>query len=108
MKLLPKSIVKKIPTLDATTEIGIEEQFVYVKLFNPIGSGTWYITAYDQSENLAFGFVNLGDSDCAELGYISIDELESIRLPMGLNIERDLNFYKTPLIDIVNQVKGRN
>ena len=108
MKLLPKSLVKNIPTLDETADMNIEDQFIYAKLFNPIGSGTWYISSFDSGENMAFGFVCLGDSDSAELGYISIDELESIRLPMGLKIERDLNFYKTPLIDIVNQIKGRN
>jgi len=105
MKLMPKSIAAKVPSLDATAELSSAEQFAYVKFFNPCGGQTWWISAYDPETREAFGFVNLGDPQCAELGYISIDELEALKLPFGLGIERDLSFKKTPLDEIMNQVK---
>ena len=39
-----------------------------------------------------FGYVNLIGKDCAELGYFSLDELESFKGRFGLGIERDLHF----------------
>ena len=104
MKLLPKSI--KIPTLDETAELGISEQFVYAKLFNPYGIGTWYITSYDPETKEAFGFVNLNDPQMAELGYISIEELENLKLPFRGKIERDIHFSKMKLQDVIDKVKN--
>ena len=44
------------------------------------GACDWYITERDsdpdgEGQIQAFGFANLGDRECAELGYISIVEL---------------------------------
>ncbi len=41
-----------------------------------------------------FGFVNLMGMEYAELGYVSLNELQSIKLPFGLTIERDLYYPK--------------
>jgi hypothetical protein len=106
MKLLTKTLINQIPTCDETAEMGIDEQFVYAKLFNPCGSQTWYITSYDPEYNEAFGFVNLGDPQMAELGYIPMGELESIQLPFGLKIERDLHFTKTPLREVMETIQS--
>jgi hypothetical protein len=106
MKLLTKKLIQQMPTLDESSDKSIDEQFVYVKLFNPCGAGTWYITSYSEEDNLAFGFVNLGDAEMAELGYISIEELETLRLPLGMKIERDLWFDKMPLKEVMERVKA--
>ena len=105
MKLLTKALIKQMPTLDESASLRIEEQFVYAKLFNPVGAGTWYLTSYTEGD-LAFGFVNLGDSQMAELGYIDLEELANLRLPFGLKIERDMHFEKTPLKEVINKVKN--
>lgn len=58
-----------------------------VKLFNPCGAGTWLLTEIDpDNPDIAFGLCDLG---FPELGSVSISEIESIRLPLGLRIERD-------------------
>lgn len=70
---------------------------VLVKYFNPTGVGTWYITEADKLENnkyLFYGYCHLGDDQFAELGYVSQEELENIKLPFGLTIERDLYLPK--------------
>jgi hypothetical protein len=62
---------------------------VVVKFFNPMGSGTWLITEgeLEDGEWLLYGYCIISEW---EWGYVSLKELESIKLPFGLGIERDL------------------
>lgn len=63
-----------------------------VKLFNPCGAATWLITEMMPDEpDILFGLCDLGFS-CPELGCVSLAELESVKGPLGLGIERDLHF----------------
>ena len=61
-----------------------------LKLFNPCGAATWLITELDE-DGIMFGLCDLG-LGCPELGYISLAELEAVKGPMGIGIERDLHF----------------
>tara|TARA_R110000803_G_scaffold56236_1_gene113442 strand:+ start:677 stop:997 length:321 start_codon:yes stop_codon:yes gene_type:complete len=63
----------------------------YLKLFNPCGAATWLLSEYDSKQRMFFGLCDLGIGS-PELGYVSLDELLQIRLPMGLKIERDMNW----------------
>ncbi len=60
-----------------------------------IGDGT-----ADLRQHQAFGFVNLGDPDNAELGYISLPEL------FASNVELDLYWVPKTLGEIKAQVRG--
>ena len=60
-----------------------------VKFFNPFGEGVWLVTDLDEDGDVMFGLADIG---CPELGSWSFSELESIRLPFGMGIERDLLF----------------
>lgn len=62
-----------------------------LKLFNPFGSGRWLITEILPDGDTLFGLCDL-DMGFPELGYVSLDELEAIRLPFGLRIQRDPGF----------------
>jgi len=62
-----------------------------VKLFNPLGAGTWLATELWEDGDTLFGLADLGFG-CPELGAFSLRELTSIRLPYGLGIERDIGF----------------
>lgn len=90
MLLITKEILGKLPKLGATSELDAKDIKVPLKLFNPCGAQSWFITEYDSEEKLAFGYVTGMQFD--ELGYISISELESINLPFGLKIERDIHW----------------
>jgi len=105
MKLMTKAIEKKIPALYAQDGKG-EDATVYVKFFNPMGSGTWLATEYDPEQRLFFGWAEIIPG-CGELGYFSLDELESVKLPLGLGIERDLYFSETRLGDAIEKNKIR-
>jgi len=62
-----------------------------VKLFNPMGAATWLASELDADGDTLFGLADLGFG-CPELGYFSLGEIEALRLPFGLRIERDLHF----------------
>lgn len=59
-----------------------------VKLFNPVGPGIWLLSELNPEDpDIAYGLADIG-MHCVELGYVRISELEGIRLPFGLCIER--------------------
>jgi len=63
-----------------------------VKLFCPWGGATWLLTELDpDAPDIAFGLCDLGQG-FPELGCVSLAELEAVRGPGGLRIERDLTF----------------
>ena len=59
-----------------------------VKLFNPVGAATWLATELDADGDTLFGLADLGFG-CPELGSFSLSEIEALRLPFGLAVERD-------------------
>lgn len=65
-----------------------------VKLFNPLGAATWLVTELAFDGDALFGLADHGFG-CPELGYFSLSEITSLRLPFGLAIERDIGF-ETP------------
>jgi hypothetical protein len=62
-----------------------------LKLFNPTGAGTWLITELGDDGDTMFGLCDL-DMGCPELGSVSLTEITSVKLPLGLTIERDVSF----------------
>ena len=95
MKLMTKELEKKLPSLGETD--GEKNPIIQVKYFDPTGSWTWYGIEYDKEQRLFFGAVQGFEF---ELGYFSLDELESVTTPFGLGIERDLHFKPTSLKEI--------
>jgi len=69
-----------------------EPDFVpVVKFFSPIGAATWLATELDEDGDTIFGLADLGFA-CPKLDSFSLHEIEGVRLPFGLRIERDLCF----------------
>ena len=62
-----------------------------VKFFNPLGAATWLATELHEDDDTMFGLADLGFG-CPELGVFSLGEIESVRLPFAMRIERDLGF----------------
>ena len=84
---IPEDMAERIPKLYATEQE--DDPLAVLKYFTPDGSWTWFLTEYDPEQRLAFGLV-IGHE--RELGYFSFTELEVVRGPMGLPVERDLHF----------------
>lgn len=89
MKLLTNELRKTLPPLYAQEKE--KDPIVHLKLFTPWTGWTWYITegSPEGDDFIFFGYV-IGQE--REWGYSSLNELESIRGPGGLRIERDLYF----------------
>lgn len=66
-----------------------EEAMAVVKIFDPMGSWTWFIASYDPETRTAFGRVH-GFED--EYGYIYMPELVDHRGRFGLPLERDIHW----------------
>ncbi len=93
-KLIPEELRKTIPALYETEDI--TDPTIYVKLF--LEGWTWFITEISIDNNICFGYV-VSPLGC-ELGYFSLEEIETARSSLGLPAERDLLFNKTPLSEI--------
>lgn len=92
-KILPKAGVSKLPGLRTTDGLG-DAAIARVKLFNPTGRETWFVTEFDPETGDAFGLV-IGQE--AELGYFNIFEIGTTRGKMGLLMERDKWFAPTTI-----------
>lgn len=91
MLLMTKELEKKLAKYPIGYQEGkMEDAEVVVKYFNPCGAGTWLITEGEKQENgdwLFFGYCNIFEW---EWGYVMLSELESVKLPFGLSIEREI------------------
>ena len=86
-----------------------------------VAQADWLITEYDEDQELAFGWACLGDRANAELGYVSLAELEEIRVPLtvrvngqelrttgGLPVERDAHWPEgLTLLEAIRELDGR-
>jgi hypothetical protein len=95
-KLLTKEVLATLPPL--YSQENVADPIACVKFFTPWTNWTWYATEFDGTDTF-FGLV-YGHEE--ELGYFSLAELQSIRGPGGLRIERDMYFKPVPL----SKVKG--
>jgi hypothetical protein len=93
MKLITKTLSRKLPPLGSQDGKGMDAT-AFVKIFTPDSRWTWYITEMDPESGECFGKVCGLET---ELGYFTIGELEAIRGPLGLPVERDRFFDPTPL-----------
>jgi len=108
MKLLTKEIRKKLPPLYSQDDKG-SKAVAYLRLFTPDSSWTWHISegspiTDEQGNEVDFQFFGLVDGQCKELGYAMLSELESVRGPLGLPIERDLWWKPKTLEEIAPEM----
>lgn len=63
-----------------------------VKFFTPSAGATWLITEMvEHDPDTLYGLCDLGLGE-PELGYVTLSELQSLKGPLGLGVERDLHF----------------
>ncbi len=96
--LLNKESRGKLPELYDGEELGLNA-LAQVKFFTPDSNWTWYASEFD-GEDIFFGLVSGLE---VELGYFSLSELQEVRGPWGLPIERDLHFEPQTLKELMNK-----
>lgn len=88
MKLLTDDIRNRLIHNNVTAREA--DHIPVVKLFVPWGNATWILTEMEP-DGICFGLCDLGLGE-PELGYVSVSELEAVKGPHGLRVERDLHF----------------
>jgi len=124
MKLMTKEIEARFK--ETGSQGDVKDPIVVCKFFNPSGSGTWWACemyyvikrkdANGEEEIIEveaskmngqvhghivdlnfYGYVSIFGDECDEWGYFSLSELQSVKGPFGLGIERDLYFDPQPI-----------
>jgi len=118
MKLITKDIAEKLAAADSVflaSADGKTSDNIIIKLFTPWANGTWFIVSGTPLDDIngepttlenakdwhLFGFCDLGDPIMAELGYVLLSELQSIKGFAGLKIERDLHYDDHKLSEVM-------
>jgi hypothetical protein len=93
--IMTQEIRKSLPPLYANEKKAPEDVPVLLKIFNPYGQSTWYITEFN-GEDIMFGLCCIHEK---ELGYVSLREIESVKIGrFGWPLERDRH-WKGSLAD---------
>jgi hypothetical protein len=102
MELLTAELRASLPPLYSQEKK--DDPIVHCKFFTPWSNWTWFATEgeEDQEDFRFFGYV-CGLDD--EWGYFVLSELESVRGPTGLTIERDLHFTPGPFSEVIGRYR---
>ena len=103
MKLLTKELLERFNQIGRQEEV--KDPLVVAKFFNPTGAGTWYATEYEPESKMFFGYVSIFGDWNDEWGYFSLIELESLKGPFGLGIERDIYFKESRISEVMPKYK---
>jgi hypothetical protein len=104
MMMLTKEILNRIPKIGTQDGLG-GNAIIHVKFFTPWSNWTWYALEGEpmldedgnETDFMFFGYVEGLEN---EYGSFTLNELASVRGPVGLRIERDRYFGPTPLSTI--------
>jgi hypothetical protein len=99
-KLLENGQAQRVAIRNGSDDPQPIDPYPVVKLFTPDAGATWLLTELDpEDDDLAFGLCDLGLGE-PELGYVRISELEALRGPLRLPVERDLHFTASRPISV--------
>ena len=105
MELLTQAVEEKFKQFPYLSQDGKGmDAEVLVRYFNPLGAGDWLITEAEEVEEdwILYGFCSLGYG--YEFGPVSLKELQSIQLPFGMGIERDILLEdQTKVSDLISE-----
>ncbi len=119
MKLITKAIAPVLmAAYEHSAETGESGKDVIAKYFTPWAGASWHITegmpvdsdgaptTIEKAKDWhLFGFANLGDPTMAELGYVMLSDLEGLKGPGGLAVERDLYYFGHKIADVIKDAK---
>jgi len=99
MTLLPDHVRRRLPPLYAQEDLG-DDAVVHIHFFVAGGRGDWWITegSPEDDDFIMFGLCDLG---FPELGYVSLNEMESVGM-----VERDLYWKPKTLGEVREGLPG--
>ena len=87
------AVLAMLPALYASEHVPAKDKIIHLHFM--FGDSDWFAVEFD-GDDLLFGFAVLnGDLECAEWGYFSLAELESITL-FGCQVVNDPMWKPTP------------
>ena len=102
MKLLTKELSERLQKQFCSGND--PDQMVVCKFFTPWSHWTWYVMNQDPGDpDYLWGIVQ---GEEVESGSFSLSELESVRGPFGMKIERDICFTPIPARDVWKKLLG--
>ena len=104
MDLMPDDIRARLLANGAVEEE--TDHVPVVKFFDPSGAATWLITEMMPDGDTLFGLGDLG-MDEPELGTVRLSELQSVKGPLGLGIERDVWFRPRFPLSVYSEASRR-
>ena len=99
MKLLPKELEERLPSIEEAKNLNDPE--IIVKYFHPMSDWTWYAAGYN--DGIFWGLV---DGHYLETGLFSLKEMQEVKV-LGLGIERDLHFEPFKMSEIKSKIQER-
>ncbi len=100
-QLLTAELRQRLPAYRATE--AERDPVAYVKFFTPDSSWYWYVTEFDGHDT----FFGLVFGSYVEIGSFSLSELEELRGPLGLPVERDRFYEPKRLAEIKREHRER-
>ena len=89
MQLMTKELQAEFKKMGRQEHENADDTIILAHFFNPTGGGDWFISEYNEEEETIYGYASLFNDHCNEWGYTSLDELQNMRLPFELGIERE-------------------
>ena len=92
-----KKVLEKMPKLYETENVPLQDKIIKMHFF--IGGCDWYAVEY--GDGLFWGYAILnGDYQNAEWGYASLDEMDSVKVGPGIEIDFDLYWNERRAEDV--------
>ena len=101
MKLLTQEIKKRFEKIGSQEEAG-NDAIVIAKFFCPWNNWKWFATEFNAEDEIFFGLVMGSET---ELGYFSLEEMSSVRGPVGMKLERDLYWEEQTIGEVRESIE---
>jgi len=99
MRLMTKKLERRFA--EVGSQENVDDLIIVAKFVNPCGQETWYLTQYDPKRQVFFGFVLVEDDCNVQWSEFSLKELESFKCPLGVPIERDLDWTEQRVSSVI-------
>lgn len=98
-------VLDAIPRLYTTEDVPADKRVIYLHFF--VGACDWHVAELGEDRRTAFGFVNLGDAQNAEWGYMDLHELAGIVITpfdsgWQVVVERDLHWEPRSFSEVIH------
>lgn len=92
-----------LPGVAEVEAAGFHAQLCRVRLYNPVGPGSWWIVAYDPDTATAWGVAQWGD-DGFSVGEIDMVDVVEFRAREEVPVVRDLHFRPCSVAQVLQEL----